>query len=81
MNKLKKRALRVIAEHLSVEEVADIKEMFSKIDVNNTGNISLEELKFGLHKLGHQIPDADVKILMDAGSTQPECTFSVTAFI
>ncbi|KAG0455189.1 hypothetical protein HPP92_024148 [Vanilla planifolia] len=34
MNKFKKRALRVVAEHLSVEEVADIKEMFDKMDIN-----------------------------------------------
>jgi len=59
----------VIAEHLSVEEVADIKDMFSKMDINSNGKLTLEELKFGLHKLGHQIPDADVKILMDAVST------------
>ncbi|KAH1073546.1 hypothetical protein J1N35_025874 [Gossypium stocksii] len=32
MNKLKKRALRVIVEHLSVEEVADIKETFDMMD-------------------------------------------------
>ena len=59
----------MIAEHLSVEEVADIKDMFSKMDINNNGKLTLEELKFGLHRLGHQIPDADVKILMDAVST------------
>ena len=59
----------MIAEHLSVEEVADIKDMFSKMDINGNGKLTLEELKFGLHKLGHQIPDADVKILMDAVST------------
>ena len=59
----------MIAEHLSVEEVADIKDMFSKMDINSNGKLTLEELKFGLHKLGHQIPDADVKILMDAVST------------
>ena len=61
--------MQVIAEHLSVEEVADIKDMFSKMDINSNGKLTLEELKFGLHKLGHQIPDADVKILMDAVST------------
>ncbi|MQL79089.1 hypothetical protein Taro_011542 [Colocasia esculenta] len=66
MNKFKKRALRVIAEHLSVEEVAGIKEMFQMMDTNNNGKITFEELKVGLHKLGQQIPDPDVQILMDA---------------
>ncbi|CAK8572886.1 unnamed protein product [Lathyrus sativus] len=67
MNKLKKRALRVIAEHLSVEEAARLKEGFKLMDTSNTCKINIDELRIGLHKLGHQIPDADVQILMEAG--------------
>ncbi|XVE61153.1 hypothetical protein DITRI_Ditri06bG0017000 [Diplodiscus trichospermus] len=67
MNKLKKRALRVIAEHLSVEEVAGIKEGFQVMDIGNRGKINIDELRAGLHKLGHTIPDADLQILMEAG--------------
>ncbi|GFZ17039.1 calmodulin-domain protein kinase 7 [Actinidia rufa] len=37
MNKLKKRALKVIAEHLFVEEVAEIKEAFDMMDTNKRG--------------------------------------------
>jgi len=66
MNKFKKHALRVIAEHLSVEEVAGIKDMFEKMDLNRDSMINFDELKLGLHQLGHQMPDADVQILMDA---------------
>lgn len=60
--------LQVIAEHLSVEEVAGIKEGFDLMDTNKRGRINMEELRAGLHKLGHQIPDADVQILMEAVS-------------
>ncbi|KAJ4840680.1 Calcium-dependent protein kinase 32 [Turnera subulata] len=67
MNKLKKRALRVIAEHLSVEEVAGIKEVFQMMDTSNKGKITIDELRVGLHKLGHQVPDSDLQILMEAG--------------
>ncbi|KAK8913789.1 Calcium-dependent protein kinase 8 [Platanthera zijinensis] len=56
---------RVVAEHLSVEEVADIKQMFEKMDKNKNGRISLEGLEFRLHKLGNQLPNADVQILME----------------
>ncbi|XP_054778476.1 calcium-dependent protein kinase 32 [Prosopis cineraria] len=69
MNKLKKRALRVIAEHLSVEEVAGIKEGFKTMDTGNRGKINIDELRVGLHKLGHQMADADIEILMEAGDT------------
>ncbi|KAG6517595.1 hypothetical protein ZIOFF_020991 [Zingiber officinale] len=68
LNKFKKKALRVIAEYLSEEVAARIMEMFQKLDINKKGSISLEEMKFGLHKLGHQIPDADLQILMDVAS-------------
>ncbi|EPS57584.1 hypothetical protein M569_17233, partial [Genlisea aurea] len=66
MNKLKKRALRVVADYLSEEEVAGIKEAFDKMDTGRKGRVDLEEFKTGLHKLGHQIPDADAQILMEA---------------
>ncbi|XP_062117683.1 calcium-dependent protein kinase 32-like [Humulus lupulus] len=72
MNKLKKRALRVIAEHLSVEEVAGIKEGFNLMDTSSRGRINMDELRAGLHKLGHQIPEADVHILMEAGDVDKD---------
>ncbi|KAG0460924.1 hypothetical protein HPP92_020878 [Vanilla planifolia] len=81
MNKFKKKALRVIAEHLTMEEVADIKQMFEKIDINQRGRITLEELKLGLHKLGHQMPDADVQILMDAADGDGDGTLEYGEFL
>ncbi|XP_076958440.1 calcium-dependent protein kinase 8-like [Bidens hawaiensis] len=72
MNKLKKRALRVIAEHLSAEEVAGIKQGFDLMDTSKQGKINIVELKAGLQKLGQQIPDADLQILMDAGDVDKD---------
>lgn len=51
-----------------MEEVADIKGLFEIMDVNKNGRITLDELKIGLHKTGHQVPDADLQILMEAVS-------------
>ncbi|MCD9640111.1 Calcium-dependent protein kinase 32 [Datura stramonium] len=72
MNKLKKRALRVIAEHLTVDEVAGIKEGFQLMDIGNKGKIDINELRVGLQKLGHQIPESDVQILMDVGDVDKD---------
>ncbi|KAL3357552.1 hypothetical protein AABB24_017991 [Solanum stoloniferum] len=72
MNKLKKRALRVIAEHLTVDEVAGIKEGFQLMDIGNRGKIDVNELRVGLQKLGHQIPESDVQILMDVGDVDKD---------
>lgn len=59
---------QVIAEHLSVEEVAGIKEAFEMMDTGKRGKINLEELRVGLQKLGQQIPDPDLQILVESVS-------------
>lgn len=52
-----------------MEEVAGIKEGFQLMDTGNRGKINLDELRVGLQKLGHQIPEPDLQILMEAVST------------
>ncbi|KAE8728374.1 Calcium-dependent protein kinase 30 [Hibiscus syriacus] len=81
MNKLKKRALRVIAEHLSVEEAAGIKEAFDVMDTGKRGKINLEELRAGLQKLGQQIPDADLQILVEAADADGDGTLNYGEFV
>lgn len=66
MNRFKRKALRVIAEFLSVEEVEDIKDMFKKMDVDDDGIISIEELKAGLRNFGSQLAESDVQMLIEA---------------
>ena len=51
-----------------MEEAADIKQMFDKMDVNKNGKLTFEEFKAGLRKLGNQMPDSDLRIIMDAVS-------------
>ncbi|KAJ3674560.1 hypothetical protein LUZ60_005176 [Juncus effusus] len=66
MNKLKKMALRVIAESLSEEEIAGLKEMFKMIDTDNSGNITFEELKAGLQRVGANLKESEIAALMEA---------------
>ncbi|XP_009588939.1 calcium-dependent protein kinase 10-like [Nicotiana tomentosiformis] len=65
MNRLKKKALRVIAEHLTLEEVEVIREMFALMDSDGDAKISYDELKTGLRKVGSQLAEAEMKLLMD----------------
>ncbi|OMO91171.1 hypothetical protein CCACVL1_07201, partial [Corchorus capsularis] len=65
MNRFKKKALRVIAEHLSVEEVEVIRDMFTLMDTDNDGKVSYEELKAGLRKVGSQLAEPEIKMLME----------------
>lgn len=57
---------QVIAEHLSVEEVEVIRDMFKLMDTNNNGQITFEELKAGLQKVGSQLAEPEMQMLMEA---------------
>ncbi|VVA91821.1 unnamed protein product [Arabis nemorensis] len=65
MNRFKKKVLRVIAEHLSVQEVEVIRDMFSLMDDDNDGKITYPELKAGLQKVGSQLGEPEIKMLME----------------
>ncbi|XP_073006152.1 calcium-dependent protein kinase 10-like isoform X2 [Typha latifolia] len=69
MNKLKKMALRVIAENLSEDEIAGLKEMFKMIDTDNSGQITFEELKVGLERVGANLKESEIYALMQAVSS------------
>lgn len=57
----------MVAEHLPVEEVDGIKQLFNMLDTDKNGNLSFEELKRGIHMFGNQLlPDLDILMLMEA---------------
>ncbi|OIT34515.1 PREDICTED: calcium-dependent protein kinase 20-like isoform X1 [Nicotiana attenuata] len=81
MNKLKKIAVRVIAESLSEEEIAGLKEMFKMIDTDNSGNITLEELKKGLERVGANLKDSEIVSLMQAADIDNSGTIDYGEFL
>ncbi|OIT29860.1 PREDICTED: calcium-dependent protein kinase 20-like [Nicotiana attenuata] len=81
MNKLKKIAIRVIAENLSGEEIAGLKQMFKMIDADNSGHITLEELKKGLEKVGANLKDSEINSLMQAADMDNSGTIDYGEFI
>ncbi|WCJ28843.1 Calcium-dependent protein kinase [Euphorbia peplus] len=81
MNKFKKVALRVIAGCLSEEEIMGLKEMFKGIDSDNSGTITLEELKHGLAKQGTKLSEYEVKQLLEAADADGNGTIDYDEFI
>ncbi|NP_001275230.1 calcium-dependent protein kinase 1-like [Solanum tuberosum] len=81
MNKLKKMALRVIAESLSEEEIAGLKEMFKMIDTDNSGQITFEELKVGLKRVGANLKESEIYDLMQAADVDNSGTIDYGEFI
>lgn len=81
MNKLKKLALKFIAENLSEEEIHGLKAMFTNIDTDNSGTITYEELKKGLAQLGANLTEAEVKQLMEAADVDGNGSIDYIEFI
>lgn len=57
---------QVIAESLSEEEIAGLKEMFKAMDTDNSGAITFDELKAGLRRYGSTLKESEIRDLMDA---------------
>ncbi|KAG4923925.1 hypothetical protein AAZX31_18G093600 [Glycine max] len=81
MNKLKKLALKVIAENMSAEEIQGLKAMFTNMDTDKSGAITYEELKAGLHRLGSKLTEAEVKQLMEAADVDGNGSIDYIEFI
>ncbi|KAF2288523.1 hypothetical protein P3X46_008793 [Hevea brasiliensis] len=81
MNRFKRKALRVIADFLSIEEVEDIKEMFRKMDTDNDGIVSIEELKAGLRNFNSQLAESEVQMLIEAVDANGKGTLDYGEFV
>ncbi|KAL1814116.1 hypothetical protein ACET3Z_024181 [Daucus carota] len=81
MNKLKKMALRVIAEKLSEEEIGGLKELFKMIDTDNSGTITFDELKEGLKRVGSELMESEIQHLMDAADIDNSGTIDYGEFL
>ncbi|CAD6229410.1 unnamed protein product [Miscanthus lutarioriparius] len=81
MNQFKKAALRVIAGCLSEEEIRGLKEMFKSMDADNSGTITVDELRRGLAKQGTKLSEAEVEQLMAAADADGNGTIDYEEFI
>uniref|UniRef100_A0A1D1YA88 non-specific serine/threonine protein kinase n=1 Tax=Anthurium amnicola TaxID=1678845 RepID=A0A1D1YA88_9ARAE len=81
MNKLKKMALRVIAERLSEEEIGGLKELFKMIDTDNSGTITFDELKDGLKRVGSDLMESEIQALMEAADIDNSGSIDYAEFI
>ncbi|CAI8586697.1 unnamed protein product [Vicia faba] len=81
MNQFKKVALKVIASCLSEEEIMGLKQMFKGMDTDNSGTITIEELKQGLAKQGTRLTEQEVKQLMEAADADGNGIIDYDEFI
>lgn len=60
--------MKVVAKNLPVEEMDKYTKMFHKMDKDNSGNLTLEDLKLGLQINGHPVPETEIEMLLEAVS-------------
>lgn len=65
LSRLKKAALNVLAHHLTEREIAELARIWSKIDVDGSGTISIDQLYATLRDNGHRATEEE----MDAYTT------------
>lgn len=58
--------MKVIAENLSEEDIKGLRQMFNNMDTDGSGNITYDELRTGLTKLGSKLSESEIKQLMEA---------------
>jgi len=63
-NTLQKAAIHVIAHQMDTQRIRKIKACFEEMDTDNNGQLSPEEIKAGLLKMGGKVPD-DLKTLLE----------------
>lgn len=81
MNKLKKLALKVIAESLSEDEIAGLKDLFKSMDTDNSGTLTLEELKQGLARQGSLVAESEAHQLLNAADIDGNGSIDYMEFI
>ncbi|KAG6778232.1 hypothetical protein POTOM_018086 [Populus tomentosa] len=72
---------QVIAESLSEEEIAGLKEMFKAMDTDDSGAITFDELKAGLRRYGSTLKDIEIRDLMDAADVDNSGTIDYGEFV
>eukprot|EP00475_Leptophrys_vorax_P030944 TRINITY_DN4668_c3_g1_i1.p1 TRINITY_DN4668_c3_g1~~TRINITY_DN4668_c3_g1_i1.p1 ORF type:complete len:364 (+),score=52.73 TRINITY_DN4668_c3_g1_i1:104-1093(+) len=65
MVKMKRMAMKVIAESLQEEEIRGLRELFEAMDTDRSGTITITELKDGLKKYGAHLSDDEIKQIME----------------
>ncbi|XP_021849416.1 calcium-dependent protein kinase 24 [Spinacia oleracea] len=81
MNKFKKKVLRVVADTLPDEQIEKLRKTFNMMDTDKNGSLSFEELKQGLVKLGHVLPDSDVQMILEAADVDGNGTLDCGEFL
>merc|ERR1719156_29341 len=80
-NKLKKAALHVIAGQLSDKEIKALRDVFTALDENGDGQLTVNEMKQGIEKAGLKEIPPDLKQIMEDVDSDGSGVIDYTEFL
>uniref|UniRef100_A0A7S1TCK7 Calmodulin n=1 Tax=Compsopogon caeruleus TaxID=31354 RepID=A0A7S1TCK7_9RHOD len=81
MNRLKKRALQVIALNCRKSDMKNIKNLFENIDEDGSGTITLKELQLALATSKLNLPELDAQELLNAYDVDGDGVINYSEFL
>ena len=69
MSKLKKVALNVLAHHLTEKEIAELSLIWKQVDVDNSGTITISQLRDVLVQNGHSTTEDEMRHFLEGMDT------------
>uniref|UniRef100_A0A7S1XET4 Calmodulin n=1 Tax=Compsopogon caeruleus TaxID=31354 RepID=A0A7S1XET4_9RHOD len=81
MNKLKKRVIQFMANNIIREDLGRMSEIFKTIDTDNSGSITIDELKEAIKKTGTKIPEAELQEIVDTYDVDGDGTIDYSEFL
>jgi len=81
MNRLKKRALQVIATNLSQDGLDAMRDTFEAIDADKNGTITIQELRDALARSGAKLPEAEIRDMLEAYDVDGDGTIDYSEFL
>ncbi|GJP38364.1 hypothetical protein CLOM_g22811 [Closterium sp. NIES-68] len=80
MTHIRKLASQVVAQHLTEEEILGMREIFNQIDMDQSGSLSLDEMRRGLQKMGAKMNEGELRELYSAMDINDSDSISVNEF-
>merc|ERR1719408_259647 len=80
MNTLKRATLTGIAQQLNEESIRDLKEMFTSLDTDGDGTLTVDEMREGIKRMGVEVP-ANLQSIMEHIDSDGSGVIDYTEFL
>ena len=62
--KFKKEVLKIIVNMMDEKEIKEMRQIFRKLDINNTNKISVQDLKDVIQKIGNHQTEKEIQDIL-----------------